>query len=227
MVALTEPDRLHHLRDVLRVKRGDALSLFNAAAGELSATVEDVSRNAITFKIGQQSRGPHTPVARHLLFAPLKRQNTEWLVEKATELGVTHLQPALTAHTQVRSINADRLRTIAIDAAEQSGQLHVPDIAEPASLLAAAGQLGNMPLYAAIEPSRHAALPPLHTKLQDAKAPAAVLIGPEGGFSEDEAEQLAKLPNVIAVSLGDSVLRAETAAILACGLLHVYAGGNE
>lgn len=226
-VILSDSDRLHHLRDVLRLKRGEAVTLFNSTSGEYTASITDVGRSAITFAMGSRQRTAAPLVARHILFAPLKRQATEWLIEKTTELGATHLHPILTDHTQVRSVNAQRLQAIAVDAVEQSGQFHIPQIMAPTTIAAALRQLGGTPVFAAIEPQRDSALPHLHTVAPRQPVATAVIIGPEGGFSTPETELLRKQSGVTAVSLGSQVLRAETAAILACGILGLYTAGNE
>lgn len=210
--------RVHHLRDVLRLKTGDKVFVFNDTAGEWLATVTNPQKNSLEVTLDECTRRPITMPRLSIYFAPLKRQATEWMVEKTTELGATDFFPIITAHTQVREINSERLRAIALDAVEQCGRLDVPvfhDSQKLHKLNIAAG------LFAAIEGD--AAIPRLTDAVQAHNKTTAILIGPEGGFSTDEAAWLKTQSNIVPVSLGKNILRAETAAILACGVLNLYA----
>lgn len=217
-LTISDADKVHHLKDVLRLKAGEAVHIFNQTMGEYTATVVEVKKQAITLQLDAARRAPEVTPEVHIYFAPLKRQATEFLIEKVTELGATHLHPVITAHTQVRSINHDRLMAIAIDAAEQCARLNVPTIAEPIDLFALRPET---PLLAAQESTR-AVSHSLQQVLATHKDACSVLIGPEGGFSEAEDAWLAKQSNIISVSLGRNILRAETAAILACGIISLY-----
>lgn len=218
-LTIADANRAHHLRDVMRLKAGSPVIVFNADAGEYEATIDSITKSSIGLAIGKQTRVAQASLpAIRIFFAPLKRQATEMLIEKATELGTTHFQPVLTAHTQVRTVNNDRLQAIAVDAAEQCSRLSVPHIGTPCDLHAIQSVLPEgVMLFAALENSRET-VPLLGEAVRDI-TDCAVLIGPEGGFSPDEAAWLERQPFVRAVSLGDNILRAETAAMLAAGIM--------
>jgi len=220
-VTLTDEDRLHHLRNVLRINAGDELRLFNAQSGEWQATVSEVGKKSVSLKIGIQIHA--APAADkqiiHLAFAPLKRSHTEWMLEKVAELGVHNVIPVLTEYTQVRSLNDDRLKAIMVDAIEQCGSFAAPAL-QPVVTLATFLKTWNasIPLYTALEGERGSN--PVF--VSDASAPAiGILIGPEGGWSEDETALLKKQSFIRPVSLGKNVLRAETAAIAACAIARI------
>ena len=218
-IALPE-DRAHYLTSVLRAQPGMEVRLFNAERGEWAATVAKVGKRKVEVTVERLARAPMPEPERCLLFAPLKRAPMEWLAEKATELGATRLLPVITARTQGGSrggakasgLNIERLQAICIEAAEQCERLSVPMVAAPLKLAdALAGWHSGRTLQVALE--REAAAPPLH--VTDASGPAALLIGPEGGFDEVERAWLKQLPFVKPVSLGPRILRAETAALVA------------
>lgn len=200
----------------MRRRQGDQVLLFNGQDGEFTAEIASIDRNAITFALGEQVRPQMAAADCWLCFAPVKRDATEMIVQKATELGVSELRPVLTARTQTRQVNRERLSAIAREAAEQSERLTVPAIAEPVTLSALlASWPENRSLIVAAE--RRTA-PPLRPN----DAPSALLIGPEGGFAPEELDALARHPFVSLTSLGGTILRAETAAI--AGLARLLAG---
>jgi 16S rRNA (uracil1498-N3)-methyltransferase len=202
----------HYLANVMRAAAGDTLRVFNGVDGEFHATITNITRKALTLLIQHQTR-PQTPEPDcWLCFALLKRQKTDLVVEKATELGVSVIQPILTARTQADHVNLARLKAIAVEAAEQCERLAVPDIREP---LAVAKLMQTWPpreLYVADE-RRTASL------LAPATGPSALMIGPEGGFTDAELDGIASARLVTRVSLGRRILRAETAAIAGLALL--------
>jgi len=209
----------HYLTRVMRRAVGDAVRLFNGRDGEMLARLGAVSRNAAVCLPEALLRAQEPEPDIWLAFAPLKREATELVVEKATELGVTRLIPVLTARGISQRINAERWRAIATEAAEQAERLSLPDIVEPVKL---PELLASWPaergLIAAIE--RTSARP-----ITAPTGPAALLIGPEGGFAPDELEFMRRHPFVIAASLGPRILRAETAAIVGLALLQARNGG--
>ncbi len=206
-------DHAHYLGRVLRRGPGDGVRLFNARDGEWQAAIESLPRREPgRFRLTALLRPPAPEAGPLLLFAPVKRDATDLVVRMATELGVSELRPVLTERTNTARVNVDRLRAIAIEAAEQCERLGVPAIAAPQRL---AWVLSEWPqdrtLHAAIErlPSAQRPVDPI-----SAEAPAgALLIGPEGGFTPLELDALRGRPFVTAISLGPRILRAETAAV--------------
>jgi 16S rRNA (uracil1498-N3)-methyltransferase len=209
----------HYLANVLRLQPGAQVKLFDDRTGEWLAEVQETGRKRVVLSVSQALR-PREPVPDlWLLFAPIKRGRIDWLVEKATELGVARMVPVLTRRTIVERLNLDRLRAHAIEAAEQCDRTALPVLAEPEKLervlkqwpadraLLFADETGGAPMAEA-----------------DAPAPAAILIGPEGGFAPDEREAICAVPQARPVSLGPRILRADTAAAAAISLWMAAAG---
>jgi 16S rRNA (uracil1498-N3)-methyltransferase len=211
------PEHAHYLGGVLRRVSGDVVRLFNGADGEFLATLRFARRDRLTLTVQRQLR-PQTPESGPwLLFALLKRDATDLVVRQAVELGAGRIRPVLTERTIAGRVNEARLRAIAIEAAEQSERLTVPAIDPPARLdtVLAAWPTGR-PLFAAIE---RTPAPPLASPMDAAPGPAALLIGPEGGFTPAEQSWLRRHDAVTPISLGPFVLRAETAAAAGQALL--------
>jgi len=206
-------EHAHYLGGVLRRESGDVARLFNGADGEWLARLSFARRDRLTFTVLEQLR-PQTPEpGPWLLFALLKRDATDLVVRQAVELGASRVLPVITERTNAARVNDGRLRAIAIEAAEQSERLTVPVIDPPARLDAVLGAWpSDRRLFAAIERS-HAPPPPAWT------GAAALLIGPEGGFTPAEQTWLRGLDTVTPISLGSFVLRAETAAAAGQALL--------
>ena len=206
-------DQVHFLVHVLRLKTGDHLSLFNADGGEWLASITDHSRRRGVVHLHRQMRGPESEPGPWLAFAPIKKTRTDFIVEKATELGVEKLIPVFTRFTASTRVNVERLTSIAREAAEQCGRLTVPEVAEPCDL---ADLLDNWPegrrLFIGDETGKGV---PLSTVLAGGPPEHGFLIGPEGGFSEDELVRVKTQVYADAIDLGPRVLRAETAAIAA------------
>jgi len=212
----------HCLANVLRLKSGSRVLLFNGRDGEWSATLTLLRRSAVA-EVGAQTRDQTRPADLHYLFAPLKAARLDYMVQKAVEMGVSRLQPMLTRHSQVARVNIERMRANAVEAAEQCGILSLPEIEAPTSF-------GRF--IAEREPARRlvfcdeaaAVADPVAALAGLLPAPLAVLIGPEGGFAEDERVALLKLPNVVQLSLGPRILRADTAAVAALTLVQAVVG---
>ena len=203
----------HYLGSVLRRAVGDEICLFNGRDGEWRARIATLRRDHAAFRLEAQLRpqGPEDDL--WLVFALLKRDTTDLVTQKATELGASRLQPVLTDRTNAARVNEARLRAIAIEAAEQSERLTVPDIAAPQPLAALLESWPpNRPLFAAIERAGAAPLRPV-------AGPSALLVGPEGGFTPRELDALRRYPFVAPVSLGPRILRAETACLAGLALL--------
>ncbi len=201
----------HYLKNVLRRNEGDRLLLFNGRDGEWLAALTALGKKeavAVPEKCLRPQPAPQGET--HLIFTPIKKARLDFLIEKAVELGATHLHPLITARTEVRHINEERVQAQMIEAAEQCERLAVPRLSRPVSLAALPGSWDRaIPVYACIE-RRDA------PQLKDCDIPdkAAFLIGPEGGFSPEEIAMIEKMPFSKPVSLGETVYRAETAALI-------------
>lgn len=217
-------DQSHYLRSVLRVASGAEILVFNGIDGEWRVRVEHVQKRDcrlhVLVRTREQAAGPDL----HYLFAPLKRARLDYMVQKATEMGVARLQPVLTGHTIVDRVNLERMRANVVEAAEQCGVLRVPDVAEPLALQKViADWPANRTLFFADEDA-HVVSP---FDAFDGLAPGnpvAVLIGPEGGFTPAEREKLTELDQVRTVSLGPRIMRADTAAVALLALVNAAVG---
>ncbi len=212
--------RAHFLRSVLRLSRGARLALFNGRDGEWLARIDGLGKGWASLVVESRRRPQDRPPDLWLLFAPIKRARIDFLVEKATELGVSVLQPVLTRRTDVARVNTGRLAANAREAAEQCERLSVPEVREPAELFGCLAQWpsGRRLLVCAESGAARPLDQVLRQAEAEAQAPWAVLTGPEGGFARSELDALGKLAFVTLVSLGPRVLRADTAALaaLAC-----------
>lgn len=207
----------HYLTGVMRLGAGDAVLLFNGRDGEWRAEIADAGRRAATLVCAARTRPQAHGPDLELLFAPLKKTRTDFVAEKATEMGVRRLRPVLTRFTNAERVNTARLRAHGVEAAEQCGILSVPEVAEPETLSAALDVWD--PARRLLFCDETMAGRPAPVALADAApGPWAVLIGPEGGFAPEEAERLRALPQALPVTLGPRVLRADTAAVAALAL---------
>ena len=221
-IAQLSPGQAHYLRNVLRFDAGAALRVFNERDGEFEGCVEAIGKGRTSVALGVRRRAPEAPFDLWLAFAPVKRARLDFLIEKATELGVSAVLPVWTRRTIVERVNRSRLEANAIEAAEQTGRLSVPRIEEPQPLerLLAHWPSGRH-LLACAERGEAA---PLAGALAGLAPPLAVLVGPEGGFDESELDALRELPFVTPVGLGPRVLRADTAALAALAVVQAVAG---
>jgi 16S rRNA (uracil1498-N3)-methyltransferase len=209
----------NYLGNVLRKDVGAELLVFDGESGEWLARISEAGKKRMTLSLERRTREAETVPDVWLAFAPVKRAQTDWLVEKATELGAARLLPVMTQRTIAERVRLDRLESIAIEAAEQCGRTRLPQIAAPAPLdqwLAArdparrlyfADEAGGEPPARAFEPG-----------------PALILTGPEGGFTEDERALVRAATNAVPISLGPRILRAETAALAALAAYMTVAG---
>jgi 16S rRNA (uracil1498-N3)-methyltransferase len=217
-----ERAQTHYLGTVLRLRAGERVLLFNGRDGEWSATIAGERRSA-TLRVDVRTREQTAPSDLHYLFAPLKTARLDYMTQKAVEMGASLLQPMLTRHGQVTRVNTQRMRANTIEAAEQCGILSLPAIAPPVALarLLAERDAGRWLVFCdedaevANPVAALRAVPP---------SPVAVLIGPEGGFAEDERAALLRQPNVVRLSLGPRILRADTAAVAALALVQAAVG---
>ncbi len=228
-------DQAHYLSRVMRLDTGDAVRVFNGRHGEFAATITEAGKSTVRLMLGEQTRQQAAAPDLWLLFAPLKKDRTDFVVEKAVELGVAEILPVLTERTNSENVRVDRLGRLAVEAAEQTERLDVPPVREAQKLypLLDKWPVGRTLIFAD-EAGDETGRPwggdagramPLETALREmADGPAAILIGPEGGFSGAERTRLRSLPFVRAVGLGPRILRAETAAVASLALWQAIRG---
>jgi 16S rRNA (uracil1498-N3)-methyltransferase len=212
---LLERNQANYLFNVLRVKRGDGVLLFNGRDGEWQASLAGTGKRAASLTVGACVRAQPRAGDLHFLFAPLKHARLDYMVQKAVEMGASLLQPVITQHTQVARINLDRMR---------SNVLSLPHVANAIPF----DQVGNDADRLLIFCDEGAEVTDPVAALGAARPtpgqPLAVLIGPEGGFAEKERAALLKLPKVMRIALGPRILRADTAAVAALALVQAVLG---
>jgi 16S rRNA (uracil1498-N3)-methyltransferase len=219
-VAVELDDRqANYLGNVMRLGVGAELLVFDGQSGEWLARIAEAAKKRMSLTVERRTREPEVIPDLWLAFAPVKRVATDWLVEKATELGAARLLPVMTRRTIAERVKLERLEAIAIEAAEQCGRTRLPEIAEPIALKQLlAGRDEQRRLYFADEGGGEAAA--------GAFAPgrSLILVGPEGGFTEEERALVRNARNSVAISLGPRILRAETAALAALAAYMAIAG---
>ena len=209
----------HYLLNVMRLKAGDPILLFDNLSGEWLAVVAQAGKRSLTLRVERQTKAIEQVPDLWLCFAPVKKARLDWIIEKATELGVARLQPVITERTIVERVKGERLEAQIIEACEQCGRTALPTLAEPVKLpQLLKGWPANRALLFADEAG---GVPPAEVV---AAAPAAILTGPEGGFTDREREMLVAHAAVRPITLGPRILRAETAAIAAVSLWMVQHG---
>jgi 16S rRNA (uracil1498-N3)-methyltransferase len=213
----------HYLATVLRLKPGHRVLVFNGRDGEWSATLGG-HRRAASLHIEAKTRAQTAPADLQYLFAPLKAARLDYMVQKAVEMGVSRLQPVLTRHGQVARVNIERMRANAVEAAEQCGILSVPEIAPTVPFAGLLSARDPARCLVFCDEDAEAANPAEALGGVPPRSPLAVLVGPEGGFAEEERAALLKLPNVIRLCLGPRILRADTAAVAALALVQAVVG---
>jgi 16S rRNA (uracil1498-N3)-methyltransferase len=219
-------EQANYLIAVLRLGEGDGLLVFNGRDGEWRADIADASRKAARLTVRGPTRPqPPTPDL-HLLFAPLKHARLDYMVQKAVEMGAGVLRPVITRRTQVARVNIERMRANVVEACEQCGVLAVPRVDEPVALdrvLAAweVDEPGRRLIFCDEDDARDG---PLAALAGLSAGPLAVLIGPEGGFDEEERRRLRAMSSVTAIPLGPRILRADTAAVAALAVVQAAVG---
>ncbi|MBZ9849965.1 16S rRNA (uracil(1498)-N(3))-methyltransferase [Mesorhizobium sp. CA14] len=213
----------HYLAHVLRLGEGAEVLLFNGRDGEWSASIAAKSKKAVRLRVLELQR-PQPPLPDLVYcFAPLKQGRLDYLVQKAVEMGAGTLQPVITQHTQVAKPGIDRLRANVVEAAEQCGILAVPEMREAEKLerLLAGWDKQRRLIFCDEDASTNNPLPALQAV---SEKKLALLVGPEGGFSEDERKMLKALPFVTTIPLGPRILRADTAAVAALAVIQATIG---
>lgn len=226
----------HYLLNVLRLKRASTLRVFNGVDGEWEAQITIADKHSTSAQVTSQLRAPlKCNYCLEIWFAPIKRARTDLIVEKATELGASLIQPVITQRTQTAQVRADRFRKIAIEAAEQTERLDIPEINEAKKLRTALSNINeDQRLYYCDEIAASTSeqenqdtfrTAPFSQELErTGYNPSIILVGPEGGFTLEERKLLRSLKNTIPVALGPRVLRAETAVIAALTLWQAKLG---
>ncbi len=209
----------NYLGNVMRLKPGDKLLLFDGSSGEWLAEVAEAGKKRMTLAVVEPTRPQEAVPDLWLAFAPVKKGRVDWLVEKAVELGVARLQPVVTQRTIVDKLNLERMRAHIVEAAEQCGRTALAEIDQPVKLDAFLKQRDpKRPLYFADETGGEPAASAFKP------GPALILTGPEGGFTPEEAAAIRAAPAAQAISLGPRILRAESAALAAVAAWMSVAG---
>jgi 16S rRNA (uracil1498-N3)-methyltransferase len=217
----------NYLCNVLRLEPGAGVLVFNGCDGEWQAELERQGKRQAALRLNARSREQDRPIDLHYAFAPLKHARLDYMVQKAVELGVSRLQPVTTRHTQMSRVNLERMRANAIEAAEQCGVLTIPEIGGPLPLPRWLEAIETQRLVVFCDedaPLRDPLAALTAACAGDAAPPLAVLIGPEGGFSEEERTLLLARESVLRLALGPRILRADTAAVAALALVQTALG---
>jgi 16S rRNA (uracil1498-N3)-methyltransferase len=217
------PAQANYLRNVLRLKSGDAILAFNGRDGEWRAELAESGRRTVALNVRTQTRAQEGGPDIDYLFAPLKRGRLDYMVEKATEMGVARLRPVLTRRTVAERVNLERMRAHAIEAAEQCGILRLPEVHAPATLDRVVARWdAARPLVVCDEDLEERC--PFTALARIPPGPISTAIGPEGGLDPAERELLSSQPFVTRISLGPRILRADTAAVAALALVNAVLG---
>lgn len=221
-------EQAHYVLNVLRLAAGDPVLLFNGQDGEWLARVRPAGKRDASMALERRMREQTPRCDLHYLFAPLKQARLDYMVQKAVEMGAGSLRPVITRYTQVSRVNIDRLRANAIEAAEQCGVLGVPEVLPEARLdgVLDAWPAGRLLVFCDEDAP---VADPVAALSSVPRGPMAVLVGPEGGFAPEERERLLGVANVLRLSLGPRILRADTAAVAALALVQAVRGdwGNS
>jgi 16S rRNA (uracil1498-N3)-methyltransferase len=214
-----DASQANYLGNVLRLGAGAPLLLFDDSSGEWLARASEAGKKRMALTVERRTREAESVPDVWLAFAPVKRAQVDWLVEKATELGAARLMPVVTQRTVVERVKLERLEAIAIEAAEQCGRTRLPEIAEPVMLAKLLAQRdAARRLYFADENGGEAAVRAF------TPGAAMILTGPEGGFTDEERASIRAAENSVPISLGPRILRAETAALAGLAAWMAVAG---
>lgn len=204
----------HYLKNVMRRKGGDLIRVFNGKDGEFLAEIAPTGKKTLSLVLRESSKTQDRATGHvHLIFAPLRKNRQDMMVEKAVELGADTFHPVLTDHGDIRDLNEDRMKAQIIEAAEQSERLTIPDVRDLKSFRELLrGWPDEIPIIAGLERADVKSINMVAETIRAARD-VAVLVGPAGGFSDVEKELLMKQKSIIPVSLGTEILRTETAAL--------------
>lgn len=218
-----DPQQTHYLLNVLRMQPGTQLLVFNGVDGEWLASLAEAGKKRVRLALMTQVRPQPAPSDLVYCFAPLKQGRLDYMVQKAVEMGAGVLQPVLTQHTQMSNVGIDRIRANVIEAAEQCGILAIPAVREVVKLdrLIWEWEAGRRLVFCDEGAETNNPVPALQGI---AEQKLGLLIGPEGGFSDEERQQLRALPYVTPIPLGPRILRADTAAVAAMAVIQATIG---
>ena len=215
-------EQAHYLTSVLRLVAGDAVRAFNGRDGEWLAYLTNITKKSAALRCERLVIEAKLPPDIDYIFAPLKHARLDYMVQKATELGARRLRPVMTNRTVAERVNLERMRANVVEAAEQCNLVHVPEVMEPEKLERMLATWDKARALVYCDETMRDTNP---TKsLSNLKTPAAVLVGPEGGFTDDEIKLLKSCEFVVPISLGPRILRADTAAIAALTLVQAASG---
>jgi 16S rRNA (uracil1498-N3)-methyltransferase len=217
------PEQANYLLNVLRLGTNAEILAFNGRDGEWRARLVDVAKRRCALECVERTRAQTSGPDIHYLFAPLKHARLDYMMQKATEMGVAKLQPVLTRRTIAARVNTERMRANAIEAAEQCGILRVPEVAEPERLETVLLNWDQTRALVFCDEAAEVASPLTALSRLEGR-PLAVLIGPEGGFDRGEQATLREKPFALPISLGPRIMRADTAAVAALALINAALG---
>ncbi len=224
-VLALEQSQRNYLCNALRLKEGSAVLIFNGRDGEWRAILNSGStRKQMILSVAAATRPQTAAGDLQYLFAPLKHARLDYLVQKAVEMGASALQPIITRRTQSSRLNEDRLRANVIEAAEQCGTISLPTVLAAASLPSILLRWQDERALVFCDEEADATDPLAALRAIERGTPLAVLVGPEGGFDPEERDALLAMPQVVRLSLGPRILRADTAAVAALALVQAAAG---
>ena len=213
LIDTLDKSQSHYVHKVMRVKENELFSLFNSS-GEWEAKILNISKGIVEFNVTKQLRQKENPKELWLAFSPIKSNYFNFMIQKATELGVTKFIPIIFDRTIVRKINKERLEKVIIEASEQSNRINVPDIEDPKSL----DDFLNTNKVGLIFTDLNSTNPKIDLKKVTVK-PTCVIIGPEGDFSEEERAKILKFSGVQPLKINENILRSETAVISAISII--------
>jgi 16S rRNA (uracil1498-N3)-methyltransferase len=215
----------NYLCNVLRLKPGNGVLVFNGRDGEWRTSLTQGGKRSAVLLVEERTRTQMPAPDLHYLFAPLKHARLDYMVQKAVEMGTSRLQPVLTRHAQATRVNIERMRANAIEAAEQCGILNLPEVMPPIAFdrMIAARDASRLLIFCDEDAEVRDPIAALMA-VRGANMRLAVLVGPEGGFADDERTALLALHNVVRIALGPRILRADTAAIAALALVGAVLG---
>lgn len=223
---MCEGNQANYLINVLRLREGERICVFNGRDGEWQAALSSIRKRDCRLVVSEQVRPQATGPDIDYLFAPLKHARLDYMVQKATEMGVRRLRPVITRRTVAGRVNLDRMASNAIEAAEQCGILQIPEVMAAAKLEAALANWDSARMLVFCDEAAPNVNPAEALSHIGHAAPVAILIGPEGGFDPAERDLLLRQPYTIAISLGPRIMRADTAAVAALAVLNAVHGGG-